>query len=481
MCNGPAARAWRTGGPSQRLSTADMHDCPPDHDRPSGLASSAASRSAEKVVAEQGFGRGGRGRGWRAGRPAGPRSRRRPASAPRPAPARAPGRSAAWTPRRPAHRRCPAAGTPRRSARPARVPAGLRDGPAGAGGRRSTRPARRSAGPRPRCRGPWAGSRSRWSAGARSAPSRSASTGSTRPSAWLSTSTPPAAARTPRSPSTVRRADPARPTECTSVVAEPTSTTSTGQPADPGQLAPWPGRTASGVGARTSRRNRGATAGPRPPSTCRSYSPTSTARAGPGTTSPRRGVTLSQASTVRPVARSSASASARGRGVAGQHHRVADPGPGQPAGVVQQTGRVVAVGPAEQQHHPGPGAAQQPHVGRLQRPGVHVHHLRPRRAGHPVPGVGAGQPLRADHGQPQPTAGRRAGQQLRLAGRRRRAGRGHRPHRRVHPGEHVRGGGRVLGETGQPAVRTDEHRFRPGGANVEADRGGLFGGHAHRP
>ena len=170
-----------------------------------------------------------------------------------------------------------------------------------------------------------------------------------------------------------------------------------------------------------------------------------------------------------------------GRGVAGQQHRVADPGPGQPPGVVQQAGRVVAVGPAEQQHHPGPGAAQQPHVRGLQRAGVHVHHVRPRRAGHPVPGLGAGQPLGADHGQPQPAAGRRAGQQLRLAGRAAGRGRRDRPHRRVHPGEHVGRGGRVLGESGQRAVRTDQYRLGPGGANVEADRGGLFGGHAHRP
>ena len=141
---------------------------------------------------------------------------------------------------------------------------------------------------------------------------------------------------------------------------------------------------------------------------------------------------------MRPVARSSASASSRAVGVAGQQHRVADPGPGQPARVVQQPGRVVAVGAAEQQHHPGPGAAQQPHVGRLQRPGVHVHHVRPRRAGHPVPGLGAGQPLGADHRQPQPAPGRRTGQQLGLAVGRRGRRRRDRPDRRVHPGEHVR-------------------------------------------
>ena len=56
--------------------------------------------------------------------------------------------------------------------------------------------------------------------------------------------------------------------EWTSVVAQPTSTTSTRPPRiRASSTAPCP--TASGVATRTSRRNRGPTAGPRPPSTCR--------------------------------------------------------------------------------------------------------------------------------------------------------------------------------------------------------------------
>ena len=50
-------------------------------------------------------------------------------------------------------------------------------------------------------------------------PSRSASTGSTTPSAWPSTSTPPAAERIPRSPSTVSREPSSGIAQWTSVVA----------------------------------------------------------------------------------------------------------------------------------------------------------------------------------------------------------------------------------------------------------------------
>ena len=75
----------------------------------------------------------------------------------------------------------------------------------------------------------------------------------------------------------------------------------------PRRRAPRPPASAT----RTSLRNRGPTAGPRPPTACRRYSAASAARAGSATICPRCGSTFSQVTTVRPVARSTASASSR--------------------------------------------------------------------------------------------------------------------------------------------------------------------------
>ena len=229
--------------------------------------------------------------------------------------------------------------------------------------------------------------------------------------------------------------------------------------------------TASGVATRTSRRNRGATAGPRPPSDVPRVQ-LARARPAPDRAPARRGAaaTLSQATTVRPVARSSASASSRAAAL--------------PASTIGYRIRALASRPALcsspagsspsappiSSTTPGRVLRSMPHVGGLQRPGVHVHDARAGRAATRCPASVRRQPLGADHGQPQPAARRRAGQQLRLRPRRR-AGRRHRPHGRVHAREHVGGGGRVLGETGQRAVGPDEHRLRPGRAHVEADRG----------
>ena len=150
-----------------------------------------------------------------------------------------------------------------------------------------------------------------------------------------------------------------------------------------------------------------------------------------------------------------------------------DPGPGQTAGIVQQSGRVVAVGAAHEQHDTGPGAAQQPDVRGLQWPGMHVDDVCAGRHGHPVPRLGRRQPVGAHHGETQPAAGRGAGKKLRFLTP---AGRRHRAHGGVHAREDVAGGGPVLRKTRERSVGMDQHRLGPRRTHVEADRCGLVGG-----
>ena len=326
-CNGPAAERggpyWPAAAPldrgrarlRRRAMPVRRRPSHPTGDRPDVPARGASwTRSAQQVVAQQRLGGGGAPvRGQQPGRgdgEVGVDRHRHPARG-RP---RAPGPPAAW--RRTA--RQPARGSGCRNTPPVSTTS---PSPA-AGVRHRPRRCRRTASTRGQRGDPAVLRRAARVPGhvadlgghplRRSGASRSASTGSTTPSAWPSTSTPAAAARTPRSPSTVRRAGSS---------GRPARVHVGGRGADVddqhpapairasshrGPAAPRPGSPpapAGGTAARPpgrARRARGA----------RSSSATA-ARAGPGTTSPRRGATLSQATTVRPVDRSSASASSR--------------------------------------------------------------------------------------------------------------------------------------------------------------------------
>ncbi len=101
------------------------------------------------------------------------------------------------------------------------------------------------------------------------------------------------------------------------MVAPPTSTTSTAPASAPScdertaTSRATPVSTASGVTARTSRRNRGPRDRPLPPITCRRNAARIAALAGPGASSPTSGRTLAVGITVRPVSASRASAWSR--------------------------------------------------------------------------------------------------------------------------------------------------------------------------
>jgi hypothetical protein len=143
---------------------------------------------------------------------------------------------------------------------------------------------------------------------------------------------------------------------------------------------------------------------------------------------------------------------------------------------VQEVGGVGPVVAAEQEQHRGPGGAQHPQVGVLQRARVHVHDVRTGRARDPVPGFGRHERLRADHREAHPAARRRARVQLGLGPG---PGGGDGPDGGVHAGEDVGRGGGVLGEPGEAAVGPHQHGLRPRRTHVEA-HGGLIGGHGRR-
>ena len=235
--------------------------------------------------------------------------------------------------------------------------------------------------------------------------------------------TPGALTRMPRSPSTVRRPGGSA-TACvrgvvlrdsaeyTSVVAPPTSTTSSvpavrvgGQQLDAGQ------HRVRGGGRAPATANRGPRDSLLPPITWRRNTSRIAARAGPGSSTPMRGQHVARRDDRTPAPAAGRGGVAR-VGVAGEHHRHRQPGRGEPGRVVQQHLPVAAVGAADQQHHIRAGGAQCGTSGGVEPAGRHVHDLAPADSADPVPGLGGDQPLVADDGQPQAAAGRRAGQHL---------------------------------------------------------------------
>ena len=154
--------------------------------------------------------------------------------------------------------------------------------------------------------------------------------------------------------------------------------------------------------------------------TCRRNTSRIAARAGPGSSTPIRGSTLSGRRSPAPAARSAAAAASSAR------RRCRRPPPAPAAGrsasrrgVVQQHLAVAAVGAADQQHHVRSRRPQRGDAGAVERPGRHVHDPGARRtAPTRCPASARDQRLVADDGQPQPAAGRRADVQRR---RRRRA------------------------------------------------------------
>ena len=417
--------------------------------------------SAQQVVAQQRLGAASTCRRRRAARRGRPRSRRRPRTAHRrQQPAASSG--SALQRRRPPPPAAPRVALPEHPAgehHQADVPAGRPRprAPRGAGARRRTAASaaiRRSSAALP---GPGARSRPRWSSARTVGPSRSASTGSTTPSAWPSTSTPAAAARTPRSPSTVRRATRRRRSARVDVG---------GRAADVDDQHPHARSIRASSAAARGHGVRGAppapaagtaapTAGPRPPSTCRAYS-SATRRPGraPARSRPaaarrwRRPARCARWRAAAPPRRRGPPRCRRARSGSGSRARASRPA------LCSSAGGVVAVRAADQQHHAGPcccaaSARRRAPAGRRARA------PRARRPSTPpgAPPLSAVSRSAPTDRQPQPAAGRRAGQQLGLGvGSRSRRDDG--PHRRVHAGQHVRGGGRVLGEPGQRAVRT---------------------------
>ena len=99
--------------------------------------------------------------------------------------------------------------------------------------------------------------------------------------------------------------------------------------------------------------------------------------------------------------------------VAGHHDRRRPARPGQHPCPGQQRLGVAAVGASDQQHHVGPAGEQSRQRVGVGGQGDHVHHLAAARQRDPASGLGRDQLLVADHGDPEPAAGRRARQHLR--------------------------------------------------------------------
>ena len=174
--------------------------------------------------------------------------------------------------------------------------------------------------------------------------------------------------RIPRSPSTVRltgrvattsRASPASSgsvstTECTSVVAPPTSTTTTSPAPGCSASRPWASSstavsTTSGVAPRTIAVKSARFERCLPPITCRRNVSRIAARADPGASTPMRGTTL-PASTYGVPARRRAPRPRRGPRRCRPPRRAAPAGPRQGGRTAQQHLGVAAVGAADEQH-----------------------------------------------------------------------------------------------------------------------------------
>ncbi len=130
--------------------------------------------------------------------------------------------------------------------------------------------------------------------------------------------------------------------------------------------------------------------------------------------------------------------------VAGDHDRSAPPGLRQGGGAREQHLGVAAVGAADQEHHVGPAGPQVAEAVAGQAAAGDVHDAAAARERDATAGLGGDQGLVADHRDPQPSAGRRAGQHL-----------------------GVRGPGVDRGQLGQAGVPAVEH--------VGVDRGAVVG------
>ena len=227
-------------------------------------------------------------------------------------------------------------------------------------------------------------SRPRWSCARRSAPSRSASTGSTTPSACAPTSTPAAAARTPRSPSTVRT--PVAVGRGVHVGGGAADVDDEHPPAAhpgaaPRRRAPRPPASPPAPAAGTAARPTG-------PARRRAWSPVERGERGPGGLRHELPAARQHVLAGHDGASGGAQHGERvvaGRLVAGEHDREAHAGARQPGRVVQQRRR----GRRRRSRRAaaarvGPGGAQHPQVGVLRAgPRARARRARPpsRRPG----------------------------------------------------------------------------------------------------
>ena len=317
------------------------------------------------------------------------------------------------------------AAAPRRSRPPAARPAGpgrRRGGRPGAGGspracRRSATVARPAAGRPPSAGRPpgrpvgRAGVRqlSSGRAAARRRGGHDPGRAPPHPEVALDGPGPPQRARPPRGAARLASASGSS-TEYTSVVAPPTSTTSrspapVGRRAAPRRPAPRPGWRRAPATA-----NRGPRDSRLPPITCRRNTSRIAARAGPGRARRCAGSTL-------PVAVTGTPAAGQQRGQPRRGRRRCRPPPPAPASRALASRRALCSSTVRRRRrrcrrpaapHPAGRRAAPASAGAVQRPGRHVHDPGAGGQADPVPGLRGDQRLVADHGQPQPAAGRRA-------------------------------------------------------------------------
>jgi hypothetical protein len=151
-----------------------------------------------------------------------------------------------------------------------------------------------------------------------------------------------------------------------------------------------------------------------------------------------------------------------GVGIPRYDDRDPERGPCQPISVVPQHLSVAAVGPPDQEEDVGLGSTEITYGPRVQPPRRDVNHLGAGAEPDPVARLGGHLPLVPHNGQPQPPAGARARQGLRVTGAE--------PLRqRVAPVENVAAQDRGrLRRPDHGAVRGDEHRLGKRRADVEA-------------
>ena len=193
------------------------------------------------------------------------------------------------------------------------------------------------------------------------------------------------------------------------MVAPPTSTTAS-PPGSIGPISSTAARTMSGVAPCTSRAKSWPVLRPLPPITCDRNSARTAALAWSGAYLPICGHQVGDEHVLDP-GRGEDVTDRTGRvGVPGDHDRGRAPAVGEHPGGREDAGRVAAVGSAGQQHQIGAGPYELGPALDGQRSGDGADHLSAAGQGGPPTRLAGDRQLVANHRDPQPTTGARAGQ-----------------------------------------------------------------------